>query len=100
MERSSAFKDEYTSCIESLIEKGYAKKSTDEDRHEDGQVWFLPHHGVYHPTKGKLRVVFDCGAVFHGVSLNDKLLQGPDLTNQLVCSHSIPEAHYSSYGRY
>ena len=96
MERSSAFKDEYTSCIESLIEKGYAKKSTDEDRHEDGQVWFLPHHGVYHPTKGKLRVVFDCGAVFHGVSLNDKLLQGPDLTNQLVGvlirfrKHTIP----------
>ena len=28
--------------------------------------------------------VFDCSARFGGTSLNDKLLQGPDLTNQLV----------------
>ena len=84
MERSTAYKDEYTKCIEALIEKGYAQKCNNEDNVKDGQVWYLPHHGVYHPAKGKLRVVFDCGATFQGVSLNVKLLQGPDLTNQLV----------------
>ena len=36
-----------------------------------------------YPQKGKLRVVYDCAAVYKGTSLNQQLLQGPDLTNQL-----------------
>ena len=44
----------------------------------------LPHHRVYHPTKRKIRVVFDCGARYQGTSLNAQLLQGPDLTSSLI----------------
>lgn len=43
---------------------------------------------MVHPTpwcvKGTLRVVFDCGATFHGTSLNAELLKGPDLTSTLI----------------
>ena len=54
-------------------------------RSVNGKVWYIPHHGVYHhKKKDKVRIVFDCSAKFRGESLNDHLLQGPDLTNTLV----------------
>lgn len=68
-----------------MLEQGYAEKvPEDEPTPEQGKVWYIPHHGVHHPTKGKLRVVFDCGCTYKGTSLNSQLLQGPDLTNTLI----------------
>ena len=50
----------------------------------NGRVWYIPHHGVYHPQKpDKIRIVFDTSAEFKGESLNRHLQQGPDLTNSL-----------------
>jgi len=46
--------------------------------------WYIPHFGVYHPKKNKIRVVFDCAAKFKDTSLNDHLIQGPDFMNNLV----------------
>ena len=50
----------------------------------NGFEWFLTHHSVYHKQKNKIRVVFNCSLDYGGVSLNSRLLQGPDLTNSLV----------------
>ena len=76
----------YEAFICNLIKNGHAEKvPEDETEVKNGQVWYIPHHGIYHPKKpGKLRVVFDCSAIHNGDSLNKHLLQGPDLTNTLV----------------
>ena len=64
-----------------MIEKGYAEKVPDESLQTDASdAWYIPHHSIYHPKKPeKIRVVFDCCTKFRGTSLNDQLLQGPDL---------------------
>lgn len=49
------------------------------------EQWYLPTFGVYHPQKpSQIRVVFDSSAQYDSVSLNDILLQGPDLNNSLL----------------
>ena len=83
--RNKAFLEEYQAFMQDVLAKGYAEVVPQEKLPtEHGKVWYIPHHGVYHPRKKKLRVVFDCGATFHGTSLNEELLQGPDLTNKLI----------------
>ncbi|PIK55915.1 hypothetical protein BSL78_07185 [Apostichopus japonicus] len=84
-QKDPKYYEDYKGFMQGLLDKGYAVPITDEETHrDDGKVWYVPHHGVYHPQKKKIRVVFNCAAKFKGVSLNDKLLQGPDLTNSLV----------------
>jgi hypothetical protein len=75
----------YSEFIGNLLSMGYAEKVPEEERdRSDGHVWYLPHHPVFHPTKGKLRIVFDCPAKYRDISLNSQLLTGPNLTNTLV----------------
>ena len=66
---------------EELVTKGYAVEvpEAELDR-DDGKVSYLPLHSVINPIKG----IFDCAAQHTAVSLNSKVIQGPDLTNKLV----------------
>ena len=62
--------------------KGYADRSPNAS---DGNKWYNPNHGVYHPAKpGKISVTFDCSEEYLGYALNKQLIPGPDLTNQIV----------------
>ena len=52
---------------------------------EEQNVWYIPHYPVLNPNKrDKVRIVYDCAAKSKGVSLNEKLMKGPDLVNRLV----------------
>lgn len=83
--RDTSFHKEYTDFMNDILQKGYAVQLSEEEMEcKDGKVWYIPHTAVYHPVKQKLRVVFDCAASYQGTSLNDRLLQGPDLTSSLI----------------
>lgn len=85
LNKDSAYASEYTTFMEGILDKGYAERvPASQLQRCDGRVWHIPHHGVYHKQKGKLRVVFDCSASYQGKSLNTMLLQGPDLANPLL----------------
>ena len=76
------YRNDYFKNMNDFISRGYAEKVNPSNA---DNIWYIPHHGVYHPQKpDKVRVVFDCSAKFKGESLNDYLLQGPDLTNSLL----------------
>ena len=97
--KDKVYAEEYTAFMEDILKKGYAEKVPTQQLHrKDGQVWSIPHRGVYHKRKHKLRVLFDCTSSFKGTSLNKELLQGPDLTNTLIGVLS-PGAN-RNYGRH
>ncbi|XP_068739665.1 uncharacterized protein [Montipora capricornis] len=76
----------YRDVIQDCVDKGYARKlSKQEVAAVSNITWYIPHHPVTNPNKpGKVRVVFDAAARFNGTSLNEQLLQGPCLTNDLT----------------
>lgn len=84
--KNPSLHQDYITFMSDMITKGYAEKVPDEDLScNNGKVWYIPHHGVYHPKKHKIRVVFDCGASsYQGTALNKQLLQGQDVTSTLI----------------
>lgn len=83
MEKSPKYKEDYIKFMDNVFRDGDAEETNATTK--EGNTWYIPHHGVYHPRKPeKIRVVFDCSAKCEGTSLNDHLLTGPDLTNTLT----------------
>ena len=79
------FRKEYSQFMTLMLDKGFMERVPENELQKpEGKTWYISHHAVYHKEKKTIRVVFDCSMKFHGVSLNDKLLQGPDLTNNLL----------------
>ncbi|XP_065365548.1 uncharacterized protein LOC135958579 [Calliphora vicina] len=79
MNRSPEFGAAYKSIMKDYLSKRYVRKlSPIEAADLCPRTWYLPHFGVINPNKlGKIRLVFDAAATVEGVSLNSKLLKGP-----------------------
>ena len=80
-------KDAYKATIEKVLQNNFVRKLDQKeiDDTEDDMQWYLPHHPVKHPhTPDKVRRVCIAASKFRGISLNDKLMSGPDLLRNLV----------------
>ncbi|KAK6169143.1 hypothetical protein SNE40_020252 [Patella caerulea] len=84
-EKDNNLKQDYCDFMDKILEREYAEKVPIEELDlNDGTVFYIPHHSIFNEKKNKIRVVFDCNTKYCGVSLNDTLLKGPDLTNKLL----------------
>ncbi|XP_049866576.1 uncharacterized protein LOC126367197 [Pectinophora gossypiella] len=90
MSKEPEFAKAYTEFMNNMIDKGYAEECSPESYHVfhkkdcDNLRLYLPHFGVYHPQKQKVRVVHDAAARNEGISLNSLLIPGPDLLQPLL----------------
>ncbi|XP_073724404.1 uncharacterized protein [Misgurnus anguillicaudatus] len=81
--KDEKYKRDYMEYMSNVIERGDAEETNDNG--PPGETWYIPHHGIYHPKKPeRLRVVFDCSAKHKGTCLNEHLLNGPDMINNLT----------------
>ncbi|XP_045036869.1 uncharacterized protein LOC123477554 [Daphnia magna] len=82
---NSNFAERYKAVIDDYLEKGFARPLKESKlKGTFGRKCYLPHHGVVNPRKPeKVRVVFDASANFQGVALNEVLLKGPNLINDI-----------------
>ena len=86
-DRQPDFKIKYIETINQYIKDWHATKIDIDERNDNfnNKVNFIPHHAMTNINKpGKIRIVFDAGATCQNTSLNENLLKGPDLLNNLV----------------
>ncbi|XP_062713189.1 uncharacterized protein LOC134290152 [Aedes albopictus] len=85
LEANPELKTQYHQFIREYEQLGHMKQVDSED--PDFPIFFLPHHAVLKPdsTTTKLRVVFDASCkTSTGVSLNDVLMVGPVVQDDLL----------------
>ena len=84
LQKSPELPKAYSNVLEMYQDKGYICKVLSKEEKPD-QVWYLPHFPILRPDKSttKGRVLFDAFAKCEDISLNDFLLQGPKLQNDL-----------------
>ncbi|XP_055622057.1 uncharacterized protein LOC129765672 [Toxorhynchites rutilus septentrionalis] len=71
--------------IGEYLAKGYAHIATRSElkAFDCTKVWYIPLNIVFNPRKQKYRLVWDARAEVKGISLNSKLLKGPDMLTAL-----------------
>ena len=87
LNKDVAVQEQYRQAMEKNIKQGYVREVPDTQVGLDGdKQWFLPHFPVVKQDRQttKVRIVFDAAATWRGSSLNDHMLTGPRLQNNLV----------------
>lgn len=80
-------KEEYTQILNEYESLEHTSVIGKFDKTSDATSYYLPHHAVFKPdsTTTKTRIVFDASAkTTNGISLNDLLMTGPTLQQDLV----------------
>ncbi|XP_045034645.1 uncharacterized protein LOC123475716 [Daphnia magna] len=82
---NSNFAERYKAVIDDYVAKGFVRPLKESElKGTFGRNWYLPHHGVVNPRKPeKVRVVFDASAKYQGIALNEVLVKGPNLINDI-----------------
>lgn len=86
-ENNSELKIEYSRFMKEYEELGHMELVKDGEDEIEGETWYLPHHAAMKEcsTSTKLRVVFDTSCKTQsGVSLNDTLLKGPVIQDDII----------------
>ena len=79
------FQNRYIDEMSKFINSGYAERIPEtEIKGPENKTWYLPHSAVISEAKQKLRIVYDAASRYQNTSLNDKLITGGDLTNNLL----------------
>ncbi|XP_062596368.1 uncharacterized protein LOC134257792 [Saccostrea cucullata] len=83
LKKNPVKKEHFLTFMAKILDNHHAEVAP--ELRDGEECWFLPLFGVYHPKKpDQIRGVFDSSAIFKGVSLNEVLLSGPDLSNSLL----------------
>ena len=87
LQKDDILRKRYQETIDTDVKAGYVRKlqQVELNATRDKLQWYLPHHPVINPHKAeKVRRVCNAAAKYQGVTLNDKLLSGPDLLQSLI----------------
>ena len=83
-------KTRYHKTVKQYIDNNHATKMSPEDLTPEktsttNNINYIPHHAVLNQYKlDKVRMVYDAAAKYRNCSLNEHLLKGPDLLNNLA----------------
>ncbi|XP_055614819.1 uncharacterized protein LOC129761137 [Toxorhynchites rutilus septentrionalis] len=87
LDREPNIKQQYSAFMREYEELGHMKAIAADENEDPNSAYYIPHHCVVKPssTTTKLRVVFDGStATSTGVAINDALMSGPTVQNDLT----------------
>ncbi|CDW53743.1 RVT 1 and Peptidase A17 and DUF1758 domain contai ning protein [Trichuris trichiura] len=84
LSRDASLNAAYCKEMNKYIRNGWVEKTNQKGL--EGRTWYLPHHMVvrHDKTSTRYRIIFDTSCRYRGVSLNDALISGPRLQNDLL----------------